>query len=307
MKREESDEKLQQIAESIKEFTAEEGCFYTTEIQTLSLCRRNHTTNPMPCIYPLSLFLVVQGSQHVNFGESVMEIHRGQTALTTLDLSVVSNVLNASRHEPYLSLRIELDAMLLRELDEQTQWQPTTSSLSDSLSVFPADEDLLDSILRLMKLLKTPKLKSYLRPLVEREIALRLLASDHHAMLRRLFTQGTIEQKIAKVIAYFNEHYAEKIEMDRLAEMVFTSPSSLRQHFRKITGTSPLQYQKQLRLQHARRLMFKQNFDATSAAMEVGYESPNQFNREYACFFGEPPLRDIHRLKEDEMHFGRIV
>lgn len=300
-------EKLQQIAELIKEFTVEEGCFFTTEIQTLSLCRRNHTTNPMPCIYPLSLFLVVQGSQHLNFGESVMEIHQGQTVLTTLDLPVVSNVLNATKHEPYLSLRIELDAMLLRELDEQTQWQPTSSSLSDTLSVFPADDDLLDTILRFVKLLKTPNLQPYLQPLLEKEIALRLLASDHNAMLRKLLTQGTIEQKVAKIIAYFNEHYAEKIEMDYLAEMVFISPSSLRQHFRKITGTSPLQYQKQLRLQHARRLMFKQNFDATRAAMEVGYESPNQFNREYARFFGEPPLRDIQRLREDEMHFGRIV
>ena len=299
-------EKLQQIAALVKEFTAEEGCFYTTEIQTLSLCRRNHTTNPMPCIYPLSLFLVVQGSQHLNFADSVMEIEAGQTVLTTLDLPVVSNVLVATKHEPYLSLRIELDVMLLQELAAQTQWQLTTNVL-DNLSSFPADEDLLDSILRFVKLLKTPKLQPYLKPLIEKEIALRLLASNHSAMLGRLITQGTMEQKIAKIIAYFNEHYMEKIEMDRLAEMIFISPSSFRQHFRKFTGVSPLQYQKQLRLQHARRLMFKQNFAATSAAMAVGYESPNQFNREYARFFGEPPLRDIQRLRDDEMRFGRIV
>ncbi|MCF7520623.1 AraC family transcriptional regulator [Neisseria sp. ZJ106] len=302
-----NNDKLRQLAELIESLTREEGCFLTTDIPTLSLCRRNHTTQPMPCIYPLSLFLVVQGSQHLNFGDSVRQIEQGQTALTTMDLPVVSNVLNASQHTPYLSLRIELDAMMLRELDEQIAWQPKMSSLSDTLSVFPADEELLDALIRLVKLLKTPNLQPHLLPLIEREIAVRLLSSDHHAMLKRVLTQGTIEQKVAKVIAYFNEHYTEKIEMDKLAEMVFISPSSLRQHFRKITGTSPLQYQKQLRLQNARRLMFKENKDATTASLAVGYESPSQFNREYARFFGEPPHRDIQRLRNNEMQFGRIV
>lgn len=297
----------QKLVELVQQFTQQSGSFSPTELAPLQLCRRNHTTNPMPCIYPLSLVLVVQGSQHLNFGESVMVLEAGQTALTTMELPVVSNVLDASQNKPYLSLRIELDAMLLRELDEQTQWQANSSALSDSLSIFPADDDLLDAVLRYVKLLQQPQLQPHLAPLIEREIALRLLASPHLPMLRKLLTGGTVEHKVAKIIAHFNEHYAEKVEIEKLAEMVFISPSSLRQHFKKITGVSPLQYQKQLRLQHARRLMFKQNYDATHAALEVGYESPNQFSREYARMFGEPPLRDIQRLKDDEMHYGRIV
>lgn len=299
--------KYQELAELIKTFTHTDGSFSSTPLNNLHLCRRNHTTNPMPCIYPLSLFLVVQGSQHLNFGNQVMTLSKGETALTTLDLPIVSNVLNATKSEPYLSLRIELDVMMLRELDEQTQWQPNTSSVSDTLSVLPADDDLLDAIYRFVKLLKQPKLQPHLKPLIEQEICLRLLASEHNAMLRKLLTNGTVEQKVAKIIAYFNEHYTEKINMDDLAEMVFISSSSLRQHFKKITGKSPLQYQKELRLQNARRLMFKENFDATRAALEVGYESPTQFNREYARMFGEPPLKDMKRLKADEMHFGRII
>lgn len=299
--------KYQELAELIKTFTHTDGSFSSTPLNNLHLCRRNHTTNPMPCIYPLSLFLIVQGSQHLNFGNQVMTLSKGETALTTLDLPIVSNVLNATKSEPYLSLRIELDVMILRELDEQTQWQPNTSSVSDTLSVLPADDDLLDAIYRFVKLLKQPQLQPHLKPLIEQEICLRLLASEHNAMLRKLLTNGTVEQKVAKIIAYFNEHYTEKINMDDLAEMVFISSSSLRQHFKKITGKSPLQYQKELRLQNARRLMFKENFDATRAALEVGYESPTQFNREYARMFGEPPLKDMKRLKADEMHFGRII
>lgn len=301
------DEIFNELAERIKRFTDKGGSFSPTALNCLHLCRRNHHTEPMPCIYPLSLFLVVQGSQHINFGNTVMTLSAGQSALTTLDLPVVSNVLNASRDKPYLSLRVELDVMLLRKLDEQTAWQATSSSLSDSLSVFDADDDLLDAVLRLLRLLDKPKLQPHLAPLIEQEIALHILASPHLPMLRRLLGNGTAEQKIAKAVAHFNKHYADKIEMDSLAEQLLISPSSFRQHFKKITGVSPLQYQKQLRLQNARRLMFKQGVDATTAAFEVGYESVSQFNREYARLFGQPPLRDMQRLKDDEMMFGRIV
>ncbi|HGO5857403.1 TPA: AraC family transcriptional regulator N-terminal domain-containing protein [Mannheimia haemolytica] len=301
------DEIFNELAHWVAKHTAPTGGFFDTALPCLHLCRRNHHTEPMPCIYPLSLFLVVQGSQHLNFGDTLMTISEGQSALTSLDLPVVSNVLNASLDKPYLSLRIELDVMLLRKLDEQTAWQTTSSSLSDSLSVFDADEDLLNAILRLVKLLDNPKMSRHLAPLIEQEIALYILSSPHLPMLRRLLGNGTVEQKIAKAIAYFNKNYASKIEMDELAGGLLMSASSFRQHFKKITGVSPLQYQKQLRLQQARRLMFKQKLDASGAAFEVGYESVSQFNREYARLFGQPPLRDMQRLKDDEMMFGQIA
>ena len=300
-------EKYEALADLIQEFTDSNGSFSPTPLKNLNFCRRNHTTNPMPCIYPLSLFLVVQGSQRLNFGEQVITLEQGQTVLTALDLPIVSNVLKANHHKPYLSLRIELDVMMLQELHAQTQWQCDEHKNAETLSVFAADEALLDAVYRYTALLKQPQLRPYLAPLIEREIGLRLLASGHNKMLRKLFTQGTVERNVSTIIAYFNEHYAEKIEMGHLAEKVFMSSSSLRAHFKKITGISPLQYQKQLRLQNARRLMINEQLDATSAALAVGYESPTQFNREYARMFGEPPLRDIQRLRENEMQFGKIV
>lgn len=296
-----------ELADWLGKHTTPTGGFFETALPYITLCRRNHSTEPMPCIYPLSVFVIVQGSQHLNFGNTVMTLSAGQSALTTLDLPVVSNVLNASSDKPYLSLRIELDVMLLRKLDEQTAWQATSSAVSDSLSVFEIDDELLGAVLRLVKLLDNPTLQPHLAPLIEQEIALRILASPHLPMLRRLLHNGTVEQKIAKTIAYFNKHYADKIDIAHLANEQLMSASSFREHFKKITGVSPLQYQKQLRLQQARRLMFKQNIDATTASYEVGYESVSQFNREYARLFGEPPLRDIQRLKDDEMNFGRIV
>ncbi|MCW9733007.1 AraC family transcriptional regulator [Avibacterium sp. 20-15] len=297
----------EKLASLIKRFTQKEGSFSDTALPALNLCRRNHRTHPVPCIYPLSLFVVVQGVQHVNFGNEIMQLAQGDAALTTLDLPVVSHVLQASQNTPYLSLRIELDVMLLRELAEQTDWQTKQSSLSDSLSVAPIDEGLLDAVVRYTALLDEPQWQPHLAPLIEREIAVRLLNGVHQPMLKRLLMQGSAERNIAKIIAYFNEHYTQKTDINQLAEQAHMSPSSFRQHFRKLTGVSPLQYQKQLRLQHARRLMFKENQDATTAAFAVGYESPTQFNREYARLFGEPPHRDIQRLKDNEMQFGRIV
>lgn len=298
-----SDNKL---AELVARFTDSEGCFLETQIPSLTLCRRNLPTEPKPCLYPLSLIVIVQGTQQLNYGKHSTTLAAGQSLLTTVDLPVISNVASASRHTPYLSLRIELNPLLLQELLEKMD-KPEVVRHSETIAFFEMDQELTGAIIRLVKLLDEPQLRPQLAPLIEQEIAVRLLASEQHSLIRQLLTQGSIEQKISKVISYLKQHYAQNIEMNHLAELVYISPSSLRQHFRRMTGTSPLQYQKQLRLQHARRLMFTQHLDATTAALEVGYESPTQFNREYHRFFGEPPKRDIQRLREDEMRYGRIV
>lgn len=295
-----------ELTHLLQRFTDSEGCFLETQIPSLTICRRNHHTEPKPCLYPLSLILIVQGTQQLNYGTHSATLSAGQSLLTTIDLPVISNVNQASRQIPYLSLRIELNPLLLQELLEKVQIpprQPTTTPLA----FFESDLALIDAITRLVKLLDEPLLRPELAPLIEQEIALRLLTGEQHSLIRQLLTSGSIEQKISKVISYLKQHYAENIEMNSLAEMVYISPSSLRQHFRRLTGTSPLQYQKQLRLQHARRLMFTRHLDATTAALEVGYESPNQFSREYHRFFGEPPLRDIQRLRANEMKYGKIV
>jgi transcriptional regulator GlxA family with amidase domain len=167
-----------------------------------------------------------------------------------------------------------------------------------SLTVETLDPALLDAALRLVKLLDEPDLALRLAPLVQQEIAIRLLRGPHGPHLRRLGTIGSPSQQIAKAVTWLKRNFVEPLRVDDLADRAHMSPSTLRQHFRAITGLSPLQFQKQLRLQEARQLMLSQSLDAGSAAARVGYQSASQFSREYGRLFGAPPQRDIRRMRQ---------
>ena len=159
------------------------------------------------------------------------------------------------------------------------------------------DAALLDALVRLVKLLDEPALVPRLAPLIQQEITIRLLTGPHGPQLRRLVTAGSPSQQIAKAVAWLKQNFVEALHGDDLADRAHMSPSTFRQHFRALTGVSPLQYQKQLRLQEARQLMLNQNLDAGSAGGRVGYESASQFSREYSRLFGAPPQRDITRMR----------
>ena len=156
---------------------------------------------------------------------------------------------------------------------------------------------MLDALIRLVTLLDEPPLVPKLAPLIQQEISIRLLTGPHGSQLRRLVTAGSPSQQIAKAVAWLKQNFVEALHGDDLADRAHMSPSTFRQHFRALTGLSPLQYQKQLRLQEARQLMLNQNLDAGSAAGRVGYESASQFSREYNRLFGAPPQRDIKRMR----------
>ena len=156
---------------------------------------------------------------------------------------------------------------------------------------------MLDALVRLVKLLGEPALVPRLAPLIQQEITVRLLTGPHGPQLRHLVTAGSPGQQIAKAVAWLKQNFVEALNGDDLADRAHMSPSTFRQHFRALTGVSPLQYQKQLRLQEARQLMLNENLDAGSAAGRVGYESASQFSREYSRLFGEPPQRDITRMR----------
>jgi transcriptional regulator GlxA family with amidase domain len=159
------------------------------------------------------------------------------------------------------------------------------------------DGVLLDPLVRLVKLLGEPALVPRLAPLIQQEITVRLLTGPHGAQLRHLVTTGSPGQQIAKAVAWLKQNFVEALKGGDLADRAHMSPSTFRQHFRALTGVSPLQYQKQLRLQEARQLMLNEALDAGSAAVRVGYESASQFSREYSRLFGEPPQRDIARMR----------
>jgi len=254
----------------------------------------------MHCIYGLGLGVVAQGGKQVMLGGEVMDYGPGQSMLTTIDLPVVAHVTRASAREPFLGMMLTLDARAIVQLAADIEMSPLRKDQGyRSLSIEILDATLLDALTRLLALLDEPALQQRLAPLIQQEITIRLLAGPHGPYLRQLVSAGSPGQQIAKTVVWLKENFARAMDVDELAARAHMSASTFRQHFRTITGVSPLQYQKQLRLQEARQLMFNQNLDAGNAGGRVGYESASQFSREYARLFGEPPQRDMRKMRLD--------
>ncbi|WP_211186891.1 AraC family transcriptional regulator [Rouxiella aceris] len=271
---------------------------YGTQIPSLTLYRRSSATAPMPCIYGLSLGLAVQGSKRVTLNDEIFDYAAGQSLITSVDLPVVSYVTCASSSEPYLGMRLELDARVIAQLATEMEFStPLQVATMRAMSVVTLDKALTDALARLIRLLAEPQLIPVLAPLIQQEIVIRLLNGVHGPNLRRLVAVGSPSQQIARVLTLLKQHYTDDVPMDELAAKAHMSPSTFRQHFHVVTGMSPLQYLKNLRLQDARQLMLNENLDAGSAALRVGYESATQFSREYSRLFGAPPNRDIKRIR----------
>ncbi len=281
----------------IKDIAQNDGD-YPTEIPVLSIYRRSTVTDPMPCVFGLGLGVTLQGRKRVTLGEDVFDYGSGQALINTIDLPVVSYVTQATITEPYLGLRLDLDANLIVQIaTEMNASRIYKGGPSRAMSVIALDDGLLDALMRLIKLLNEPNKIPFIAPLIQREIIIRLLDGEHGPMLQHLAAVGSPSQQISQVIAWMKLNYTNTILIDELAAKAHMSSSTFRQHFRTLTGLSPLQYLKNLRLQDARHWMLYEDMDAGSAAIRVGYESVSQFNREYARMFGEPPLRDIKRMR----------
>jgi len=271
---------------------------YSTAIPGLMMYRRSAATAPMPCIYGLGLGLTVQGGKRVMLSDKIFDYGPGQSLVTSVDLPVVSYVTRADPIEPYLGLRMDLDARSIAQIAAEMDFSGSLKGpTSRALSVVTLDNGLMDALSRLIQLLDEPQLIQQVAPLIQQEIMVRLLQGEHGQTLRHLVVIGSPSQQVAKVITWLKQHYTEDIQIDDLATQAHMSPSTFRQHFRVVTSMSPLQYLKQLRLQDARQLMLNEDIDANSASVRVGYESASQFNREYARLFGSPPLRDIRNVR----------
>ena len=285
------------LAQAIGSFAQSDGD-YTTAVPGLTLHRRKSPTEPLHCIYHLGLGVVAQGAKQVLMGGETHHYGPGHSVLTTIDLPVVSHVTQASAREPFLGMVLTLDARSVVQVASEMDVPPRRrEDASRSITFETLDADLLDALVRLVGLLGEPALVARLAPLVQQEITIRLLAGPHGPQLRHLVTVGSPSQQIARAVAWLKQHFVQALPGDDLAARAHMSPSTFRQHFRALTGVSPLQYQKQLRLQEARQLMLNENLDAGSAAGRVGYESPSQFSREYSRLFGAPPQRDVKRMR----------
>ncbi|MGH8782010.1 AraC family transcriptional regulator N-terminal domain-containing protein [Paraburkholderia sp.] len=261
--------------------------------------------HPGPPNYHLQvpLFAVIaQGSKRMLVGDEAYEYDRFNYFVSTVELPVAGQVIVADPAEPYLGMRLDIDMDAVRELIREEMVRPTDSSDAPvALSVTRLSENILDPVLRLLRLLETPQDIPVLAPMIQREILYRLLANGQGARLRQIALQDTHTQRIARAIETMRRDFAQSLRMNDLARDVHMSVSSFHQHFKAVTTMSPLQYQKQLRLHEARRIIFERDTDVALTARLVGYESASQFTREYGRLFGAPPLRDRRRWLTEQV------
>jgi len=269
-----------------------------TDIPGLLLSRRTAPTAPISATYEPSLAVVAQGRKQATLGGTTFIFDESQYLLTSLDLPVICNVIEASEAVPYLCFVLKLEIPMVRELLGREEIQaPLAAPDSPAMATGETTAELLDACCRLVDLLHTPRDIPFLSGLIHREIIYRILRGPKGARLRAIATLGDQSQRTAKAIAWIKANYAKPLRVEDLAQIAGMGLSTLHHHFRALTAMSPLQYQKQLRLQTARGRMLADGLDAASAAFEVGYESASQFNREYSRFFGQPPKRDIRTLR----------
>jgi AraC-like DNA-binding protein len=289
-------ETLNEIAAVIARNVSKDG-FHATPIEHVTLVRSSTVTMPMPNVYRPQLCLVAQGRKEVTLGDRVFRYAPGRYGVVTYDLPAIGRVVEATPDKPYLCLYLDFDPVMLGDLALRVPPLPGAPSRPIGKTVSDAGAGLLDAALRLLRLLDDPAALPVLGPLAEQEILYRLLAGPDGARMRHITSgQGRVAQ-VGRAIAWIGQNFRERFSIERLAAEVGMSSSSLHEHFRAVTAMTPLQFQKQLRLQDARSLMLVQDIDATTAAFRVGYESASQFSREYRRHFGEPPARDIARLR----------
>ena len=246
-------------------------------------------------VYEPCVALIVQGSKRLLLGDETLYYGEDRYLIATMDLPVRTAVLEASRAQPYLAVALRLDWREIASLMQELPPAPAQTLASDgrAMSTGAVTAPLLDAFDRLLALLDHPDDLAALAPLVRREIHYRLLTGEAGARLRQMATVDTQSHQVARAIAILNTRFAEALPVETLAREAGMSLSTFHQHFKALTAMSPLQYQKQLRLTEARRLMLSERLDASTAAFRVGYESPSQFSREYRRLFGTPPSKDI--------------
>ena len=288
---------LEALGKSIARWT-EKGNQLMTVIPGLSLYRRDAPTQPTSSMQEPSICLIAQGAKRVLLGDDtyVFDVHH--FLITSVDLPTVVQVIQASREKPYLSLLLQLDQREIAQLMVDSHLPPPRAQQSSrGMAIGEVTLPLLSACQRLIDMLAAPQDIPILAPLIQREIIYRLLVGDQGARLRQIASAGSQSHQIAQAIEWLKRHYTLPLRIEDLAAQVHMSPSTFHHHFRALTAMSPLQYQKWLRLNEARRLMLTERLDAATAAFQVGYESPSQFSREYSRVFGAPPLRDITYLR----------
>ena len=294
-------DRMDELKAAIAQFATSDG-IQATPIEGMSLVRISHPSEPMHAVHHPALCIVAQGRKRVIAGDRVLNYDAANFLVVSVDTPVIGQVVEATPEEPYLCVKLELDAAeigaLLIEVGGVTA---AAVDAEPSVTVSPIMPELLDAAIRLVKLLERPQDLAVLGPMVKREILYRLLRSDQATKLQQIALAESRLQQVNRAIGWIKQNYRDAFAIETVAAEARMSPSALHLHFKAVTAMSPLQYQKQLRLQEARRMMLSEAVDAATAGHRVGYDSPSQFSREYARVFGAPPLRDVARLKTGDL------
>jgi AraC-like DNA-binding protein len=267
-------------------------------IADLHLSRYEQSTRSMPTLAQPALCILAQGRKEICLGDETYVYDPLHYMVVSVAMPISGALLEASPQNPSLGIRLDIDPAEINSLIAEAGPMGVPSQPS-SRGVFieRLDTQMLDALLRLIRLLDTPKDIAVLAPLIRREILYRLLRGQQGARLYEIAMANTQTHRVCQAIQWLNDHFQRPLRIDDLAREVNLSASTLHHRFKAVTSMSPLQYQKQLRLQEARRLMLNDGLEASVAGYRVGYESPSQFSREYSRLYGAPPLRDMARLR----------
>ncbi len=289
----------EELADIIRRHCPEDGAFETA-ISGLRLFRGSTTEAPTCAIMASVFAMMVQGAKRITVGEETYDYDARHCLISSVDLPMFSRITQASPSAPYLGLALSIDPLKINELSAAIPRSRAGDAVDRGIAVGTISAEIQGAALRLARLLNTPADIPVLAPIIERELLYRLLTSSLGSRLRQATASGSHSHQIVRAIDWLKRNLDQPISIDRLASLSNMSKSSLHHHFKALTAMTPLQYQKQMRLHEARRLMLVANSDAASAAHHVGYESPSQFNREYRRMFGTPPGRDIAQLRHSQ-------
>jgi len=287
-----------ELIERIKHSLPEDGVLEALE--GLFLARASAPMGLIPGVIAPSLCLIAQGSKVFFLGDSQFRYDPDHYLITTLEMPLVSQILEATPDKPYLSILIQLTPSLVGSVIENAGQKAYKGNPNiRAMDVSRMDVNLQDAVLRLVRLVEAPEKMPFLLPLIKQEIVYLLLMGQQGTRLRHLSVHGMYTPNIAKAVEQIRQGFNQQLNIEELANGLGVSVSGLYHQFKTVTAMSPLQFQKQLRLQEARRLMLNEDFDAASAAYQVGYRDPAFFNREYKKLFGDPPIRHVQHLRED--------
>lgn len=263
----------------------------------LGLNRSSMPGEPLHSVYDPVFCVIAQGSKEVILGNEHYRYDGAHYLIVTANLPVAAHVVEASKATPYLSLTLKLDPVLVSSVMVEAANTTLPRASVRAINVSPLDIDLLDAVVRLVRAAETPGEAHFLAPLITREIIFRLLVGEQCDRLRYIVVQNGYAHHIARAIERFRKEFDQPLTIEHVAQELGMSVSSFHHHFKAATAMSPLQFQKRLRLQEARRLMLGEHLDAASAAYRVGYDDASHFSREYKSLFGQPPMRDVEQLR----------